>query len=251
MTEDLSHPQLKGIALGTEKLFDLYRWDSFMTISMQCSNSLWAAVSCPKSCPARPKRQTKNPAPFSSEDKTTMSCQSFTWVSNRNTHSQQEKIVIAFSFFLISSTSEDWQKQDPFLSEKQTNKIKSLHCSQKTIRIHYSYIHLSIYLFLQWCLTPAQDYFPSLHGQRSSVSKTLLNRWQVCVQPQKTEKRSAAQRCTQARSSTEQVAFLTARYAEALLTCSIINAHYSLNTDSLSKSLAEVPRRGAAPRTQQ
>lgn len=73
MTEDLSRPQHQGTAWGTEKLPSLYRWDSVMTVgtqhSVKLANSPWAAVPCPKSCPARPKRQNKNPAPFNQKTK--------------------------------------------------------------------------------------------------------------------------------------------------------------------------------------
>lgn len=41
-----------------------------------------------------------------------------------------------------------------------------------------------------WC-----HFSPSLHHQRSSVSKTSLNHWQVCVQPLKTEERFVVQHC--------------------------------------------------------
>ena len=111
-TEDLSYPQLKVIALGTEKMLDLYRWDPLMTVSEQCSVKLCrqpvGSSFSSQITPSKAKKTKQESSSFSSEEKTTMSCQSLTWVSNRNTQSQQEKknnyVFLFFSFHQLQKT---------------------------------------------------------------------------------------------------------------------------------------------------
>lgn len=131
MTEDLSHPQLKGIALGTEKLLDVYRWDSFMTTSMQCAVKL-----CQQ--PVGSSFFAPNHAQQDQRDQPRIHlllirrqnhCElPELHLSKQQKHSQSARKKNSNCIFLFSSfhqLQKTGKKQDLFLREKQTTKLRA------------------------------------------------------------------------------------------------------------------------------
>lgn len=114
-----------------------------------------------------------------------MSCQSFTWVSNRNTHSQQEKnnncIFLFSSFHQLQKAGTN---KTYFSVKSRQTKLRAFTVDRKTDHTIPIFIWASTFYSNNVWHQP-RIHFPCLQARRRSVSKTLFNWWQVCVQPWK------------------------------------------------------------------
>lgn len=114
-----------------------------------------------------------------------MSCQSFTWVSNRNTHSQQEKnnncIFLFSSFHQLQKAGTN---KTYFSVKSRQTKLRAFTVDRKTDHTIPIFTWASTFYSNNVRRRP-RIHFPSLQARRRSVSKTLFNWWQVCVQPSK------------------------------------------------------------------